>query len=147
MIFRHSFTVAAPIQAVAEFHAVSNSMADITPPPIIVKIRQAPARLAEGDEMEFTMWLGPVPVRWQASIEQVSPAGFTDRQIRGPFKCWQHRHSFVAVDEHTTRVDDEVTYSIRRHPWWGLVGLGMALGLPTLFAFRSWKTKELLNGR
>ena len=102
MIFRHSFTVAAPLQAVAEFHAASTSMAAITPPPIIVKIRQAPAQLAEGDEMDFTMWLGPVPVRWLASIEQVSPAGFTDRQVRGPFKCWQHRHSFVAVDEQTT---------------------------------------------
>jgi ligand-binding SRPBCC domain-containing protein len=147
MIFRHSFTVAAPIQAVAEFHAASTSMAAITPPPIIVKIRQAPAQLAEGDEMDFTMWLGPVPVHWLASIGQVSPAGFTDRQVRGPFKCWQHRHSFVAVDEQNTRVDDQVTYSIQRHPWWGPVGLGMTLGLPVLFAFRGWKTKKLLNGR
>jgi ligand-binding SRPBCC domain-containing protein len=146
MIFRHSFTVAARIQAVAEFHAASTSMADITPPPIIVKIRQAPARLAEDDEMEFTMWLGPAPVHWLARIEHVSPVGFTDRQVRGPFKCWQHRHSFIAIDENTTRVDDEVTYSIRRHPWWGLEGLGMALGLPVLFAFRGWKTKKLLNG-
>lgn len=144
MVYRHSFLVPAPVQEVAEFHSRSASMGEITPPPIIVKIQHAPERLAEGDEMEFTLWLGPIPVHWLARIEGVSPIGFTDRQVQGPFEGWQHRHSFVAVGENTTRVDDEVTYTIRRHPWWGLVGLGMGLGLPVLFAFRGWKTRQRL---
>jgi hypothetical protein len=32
-------------------------MAAITPPPIIVKVHHAPPVLADGDEMDFTMWL------------------------------------------------------------------------------------------
>jgi hypothetical protein len=33
---------------------------------------------------------------------------------------------------------------LRSHAIWGLVGLGMWLGLPGLFAFRAWKTKRML---
>ena len=144
MIYRHTFRLQVPLSRVVEFHSHADSMSAITPPPIIVRLHRAPAVLAEGDEMDFTMWLGLLPVRWLARIEAVSSAGFTDRQIHGPFAEWQHRHSFVPVDEHTTDVVDEVTLQIRPHPVWGPIGLAMWLGLPILFAFRAWKTKRML---
>ena len=145
MKYRHRFHVSAPLARVAEFHRRSASMAAITPPPIAVKLHRAPAVLADGDQMEFTMWLGPLPVRWLARIEAVSSTGFTDRQLRGPFAKWVHRHSFAAVDEQTTEVNDEVILSLRPHYFWGPVGLGMLLGLPILFAFRGWKTRAMLQ--
>ena len=43
------------------------------------------------------------------------------------------------------RPGDEITLKIRVHPIWGLVGIGMRLGLPILFAYRAWKTKRLLE--
>jgi ligand-binding SRPBCC domain-containing protein len=95
--------------------------------------------------MDFTMWLGPLPVRWLARIEDVSPTGFTDRQLRGPFQEWVHRHNFVQVDETTTAVQDEIDLSFRTHLWWRLVGLGMWLSLPLLFAYRGWKTRRLIQ--
>ncbi|MEZ4584038.1 MAG: hypothetical protein R3A10_20780 [Caldilineaceae bacterium] len=60
-------------------------MGAITPPPVIVRVHRAPELLGEGDEMDFTMWLGPLPIRWLARIEQVTPVTFVDRQLRGPF--------------------------------------------------------------
>jgi ligand-binding SRPBCC domain-containing protein len=120
-------------------------MAAITPPPILVRVHRAPEIQREGDEMDFTLWMGPLPIRWVARIESVSPTGFTDHQRRGPFKQWTHRHSFVAIDGHLTDVLDEVTVQLRAHPLWGLVGLGMWLGLPGLFAYRAWKTKRILE--
>jgi hypothetical protein len=57
---------------------------------------------------------------------------------------WRHRHSFVAIDDHATDVVDEVEVRPRVHPLWGPVGLGMALNLPVLFAFRQWQTRRLL---
>ena len=95
--------------------------------------------------MDFALWLGPLPLRWLARIENVSAAGFTDRQLRGPFEHWVHRHAFVAVDETTSQVVDEIEASLRKHPLWGLVGLGMWLSLPLLFAYRGWKTRQLLE--
>lgn len=149
--YRHTFTVAAPLARVAAFHQDAGSMAAITPPPILVQMRRTPPQLENGAEMEFTLWLGPLPVPWLARIENViapgagSEAGFVDRQLRGPFARWTHRHTFVPVDAGTTLVLDEVAAEIRRHPWWGPIGLGIWLGLPGLFAFRAWKTRRLLH--
>jgi ligand-binding SRPBCC domain-containing protein len=145
MKYRHSFRVRAPLAAVTDFHAHSASIGAITPPPVIAQIHQAPARLQEGDEMDFTLWLGPLPMRWLARIEDVGNNGFVDRQLRGPFDSWVHRHSFRLVNETTTEVIDEVEAELKKHPWWRLVGLGMWLTLPILFAYRGWKTRSLLE--
>jgi len=145
MIYRHRYEVHASVERVSEFHSRSNNMAAITPPPVIISQHNTPAVLAEGDEMDFTMWLGLLPVRWLASIEAVSPNGFTDRQLRGPFAEWIHQHTFTAMGEQTTVVEDEVTLRLCQHPLWWLVGMGMRLGLPALFAYRAWKTRRILE--
>lgn len=147
MNFKHSFKVHAPLSAVRHFHAQSASMGAITPPPTIVRIHAAPASLREGDIMDFTLWLGPVPIHWIAQIEQVGLNGFTDRQLAGPFTRWIHRHRFIPIDEATTEVIDEVEAVLRLHPWWTFVGLGMWLTMPLLFAFRGWKTRRLLENK
>jgi ligand-binding SRPBCC domain-containing protein len=95
--------------------------------------------------MDFTLWIGPLPIRWVAIIENCSSNGFTDRQLRGPFTHWSHNHRFVPVDENYTEVIDEITFSIKKHPLWGIAGLGMSTSLPLLFAFRAWKTHRLLE--
>ena len=120
-------------------------MGAITPPPVIVRVHHAPLALEEGDEMGFTLWLGPLPLRWRARIEHVSSNGFTDRQLEGPFKRWVHQHSFAGAANGQTRVKDEVELEIKAHPVWGPVGLAMRLSLPLLFAYRGWKTRRLLR--
>lgn len=145
MEYRHEFTVQASQPAVADFHQRSESMGAITPPPVIVQIHRAPETLVEGDEMEFTMWLGPLPIRWLARIEQTTPVSFVDRQLRGPFAIWEHLHTYVAQPDGSTRVIDRVTAELSDHWFWKLVGLGMWLNLPLLFAYRGWKTRRILG--
>lgn len=147
MKFRHTFCVRVPQADVAEFHRLSAGIVAITPPPIIVRLHSAPARLSQGDEMAFTLWLGPLPLRWLARIQDLSLNGFTDHQLRDPFEHWVHRHTFIAVDETTTQVVDEVKARLRRHLVWGPVGLSMWLGMPLLFAYRGWKTRRLLENK
>jgi ligand-binding SRPBCC domain-containing protein len=145
MNYQSRFRVHAPVAMVAEFHSHSAAMAAITPPPIVVQVHQAPEQLAEGDAMDFTLWLGPLPVHWVARFEDVTPTSFVDRQVRGPMRVWRHHHRFVVVDERTTDVVDDVELEVRPHLLWGPVGLGMALGLPMLFAYRAWRTRQLLE--
>jgi len=145
MNYQHRFQVKAPLDAVVEFHAHSNSMGAITPPPVRVKVHQAPPRLSDGDIMDFTLWLGPLPLHWMARIENITPDGFTDRQVRGPFRQWVHRHTFVPIDETTTEVVDRIEFKLKPHPFWALIGLGMGLTLPLLFAYRGWKTRRILE--
>ena len=145
--FYHRFRVHATLAEVAAFHRQSASMGAITPPPVYAQIRRAPAELGEGEEMAFTLWLGPFPVRWLAVIENVSPIGFTDRQIEGPFHTWNHRHGFVAMNERVTDVYETVRVEFKTGVAARLIGMGMWLNLPVLFAFRGWKTRRLLEKR
>lgn len=145
MRYQHRFTVKAPLADVAAFHSRSASMGAITPPPIVVRVHAAPAQLTEGDSMDFTLWLGPLPVRWVARIEQTSATRFVDRQMRGPFAQWEHHHTFVPVDAGQTEVIDQVTAHLHKNWFWKLVGASMWIGLPALFAYRAWKTRRLLS--
>ena len=146
MKYRHTFRVRAPLADVAGFHTSASSLKAITPPLIPMQLHHAPERMGNGDEMDFTMWMGPLPVRWEARVEDVSLTGFLDRQVRGPFEAWVHRHTFVQLAEGRTEVLDEVEARLKTHALWGLVGLAMWLGLPLLFAYRGWQTRRLLEG-
>ncbi|MEZ4866523.1 MAG: hypothetical protein R3C14_34710 [Caldilineaceae bacterium] len=146
MQFHHRFQVQAPLAKVAAFHRQSASMGAITPPPVIVRMQQAPPVLQEGDEMSFTLWLGPLPIHWRARIEGVTPTGFTDRQLAGPFQQWVHRHTFRALSPTVTEVIDEVEAELSEQWRWKVVGLGMWLNLRPLFLYRAWKTQQLLQG-
>jgi ligand-binding SRPBCC domain-containing protein len=145
MVYQHSFTIRSTLSTVRDFHVSSSSMATITPPPVIVRVREAPRILGEGDEMDFTLWLLFLPVRWVARIESVTPNGFTDRQLSGPFNTWIHRHTFIERSTETVEVQDEVQASLSSNPFWWLVGAGMWLSMPILFAYRGWKTRRVLE--
>jgi ligand-binding SRPBCC domain-containing protein len=143
--FRHRFTVNSPLQKVSDFHRASKSMADITPFPVIVKIHQAPDLLEEGSVIDFTMWIGLLPVHWIAKIENIGENSFTDRQIHGPFTEWLHQHKFTEVAEGLTEVEDTVQASSKKHWVWWMIGSIMWLTLPLLFTYRAWKTNHLLQ--
>ena len=145
MKYQHRFCVRAALAAVAEFHSQTASLSVLTPPPVFVRIHRAPTIQHAGDEVGFTMWFGPLPVRWLAQIEQVSDTGFVDRQVRGPFRAWAHRHSFAPVDATTTKVVDEVQAELSAHWLWRIVGGSMWLTLPLLFAYRGWRTRRVLE--
>ncbi len=145
MRYSHRFQVKASVPDVADFHSRAASLRDITPPPVIMRLHSAPDVLGEGAEMDFTMWLGPLPVRWLARIEQVSPSGFVDTQQHGPFRSWVHTHRFVAIEEGITEVQDDVEASIGGGMTRRIKALLMWAGLPLLFAYRGWKTRRLLE--
>jgi ligand-binding SRPBCC domain-containing protein len=147
MKFDHRFRLRAPVEVVGAFHGMSQSLAAITPPPIVLRLSQAPGRLGEGDEVSFTLWIGPLPLRWHARIENVSPVGFVDRQFKGPFSSWEHKHTFVALGATETEIRDEMEACLSPHVIWAPIGWAMWLGLPALFAFRALKTRRILETR
>lgn len=141
-IFKHSFRVKAPIQAVADFHSSTTALKRLTPFPVITQIHHLEP-LAEGSIAKFTMWFGPFPVRWVAQHEQVDAlTGFTDIQTQGPMQHWQHTHRFIPVSEQLTEIRDEIEYE-HRPGWknaWTRV-LYAALMLRILFFYRALVTK------
>lgn len=144
MEYLHKFQVAASIENVRHFHLQPRSMGMLTPPPILVRIHRSPAVMAEDESMEFTLWLGPLPIRWTATFSDIGEVGFTDTQSSGPFRRWIHRHSFRAIDEGTTEITDEITVELDPRLDRFLLGLFLWLGLPFLFAYRSWRTRQII---
>ncbi len=145
--FTFDFTVPAPLSRVAAFHHDTRALRRLTPPPILVQLHHVEP-LAEGSLSEFTLWFGPLPVRWQAVHSGVDPLhGFTDTQRRGPMRYWKHTHRYSAVDDRLTRVLEQIEYS--HHPGWrGLLSrvLFSPLALRLLFAYRRRATRAALRG-
>lgn len=140
-IFNYSFTVNAPLSAVSAFHHDTRVLKKLSPPPIFVQIHQFEP-LSENSKAHFTLWVGPIPLRWEAIHTQVSPAGFTDTQVHGPLKQWQHTHHFSAVSPSQTLVNEQITYEHRN----GFKGIITRLlfnkpALWLLFTYRMWVTR------
>ena len=77
-VFDYAFTVRAPLARVAEFHRDTRALQRLSPPPMFVQLHRLEP-LAEGSVAEFTLWLGPLPLRWRAVHSNVDPlGGFTD---------------------------------------------------------------------
>ena len=139
--FDFSFTVNAPATAVADFHHDTSVLKKLTPPPIFAQIHDYEP-LGNGSKAEFTLWFGPIPVRWQAIHQNVSPSGFTDVQQKGPLKAWVHTHRFIPVSDGLTRVEEHIEYE-HDSGWRGLFSrlLFAKPGLYMLFTARKWLTR------
>lgn len=139
--FDYKFTVDAPLEAVRAFHHDTDILKILTPPPIFAQIHHFDP-MADGAIAEFTLWFGPIPVRWKAVHSNVGPHGFTDTQVKGPLKSWQHTHRFTAVSPTVTQVHEHIEYD--HHS--GLRGLFSRLlfakpGLYGLFTARKFITR------
>ena len=143
--FKTSFTVNAPLEAVAAFHADTSALKILNPPFIIVQLHRVEP-MADGSISEFTLWMGPLPIRWRAIHSDVGPNGFTDSLDDGPMATWRHTHRFEAIDDYKTQIHEQIEYEYPSG-WRGLAPriLFGHLGLTALFTYRKWATRHALN--
>lgn len=144
-VFDYTFTVAAPLAAVRDFHRDTSALKRLTPPPTIVQLHSIEP-MAEGSVSKFTLWVGPLPLRWTAVHRNVSDRGFTDIQAEGPAKKWEHTHSFVPVSENLTEIREHIEFEHKRGGW-GLVTrlLFSRPNLLVMFGYRRWITRRFLT--
>ena len=144
--FNSSFTIRASLDAVADFHEDADALKRLTPPPIIFQMHRSEP-LKEGSITQFTLWIGPFPVRWVAVHTYVAlPDGFTDVQGEGPLKSWVHRHTFTTQGDNLTQINDYIEYE--HHA--GLRGLKSKLlfnnaTLSSIFLFRKFMIRRLVK--
>jgi ligand-binding SRPBCC domain-containing protein len=145
--FDYRFTVNAPLQAVREFHHDTSALKKLTPPPTIVQLHNIEP-LSEGSVSEFTLWVGPLPLRWKAVHRGVSEQGFTDVQAAGPAGKWEHTHTFRAVTPQTTEINEHIKYE-HKNGFWGIVTriLFAKPNLYLMFTFRKFVTRWYLRRR
>lgn len=117
----------------------------LTPPPIFIQVHaDRRVSLTEGD-LDFTLWFGPLPLRWLARHEPLEGPGFAEWQVKGPMAYWRHEHMFRELPE-GVELHDRVTLAHKP----GLPGLLTRLmfdGIPLriLFLYRHWRTRRAVE--
>jgi ligand-binding SRPBCC domain-containing protein len=104
--------VSRPAGEVFAFFAAARNLERITPPWLHFEVRtEEPVEMAAGTLIDYRLRVHGVSLGWTSQIEVWQPGReFVDRQLRGPYGLWHHRHRFRAVGGGTL-VSDEVHYA------------------------------------
>jgi ligand-binding SRPBCC domain-containing protein len=144
-----SIFIAAPPQAVFDFHADPRNIEKVAGPPARAELLEPyDLPLRQGSMVRLkVMVMGLLPQTVETEIVVCDPPSeFTDEQRRGPFRAWRHRHLFRAVDGGTELTDD-VQYELPTGLPFRLLGAeAMTSMMENLFAHRQQRTKQLLEG-
>jgi uncharacterized protein (TIGR01777 family) len=138
-VLRHTTRVNASMAEVFSFFSRPQNLGAMTPARMRFRIVSVkPAEMSRGTQIEYTLRVGPIPLRWSTLIEVWQPPDFfADYQEQGPYRCWWHEHHFQSAGA-TTVMEDRVYFA----PPLGVVGraAGLVLVMPSLhriFRFRA----------
>ncbi|HEY2774333.1 MAG TPA: TIGR01777 family oxidoreductase [Candidatus Binatia bacterium] len=131
---------------VFRFFSDAHNLEMITPGFLRLQITKIPDDgLREGALVEYKLRLHGVPVRWRTRIDLWDPPSlFVDSQVRGPYRSWQHTHSFEPLDG-GTMIRDVVRYELPFGALGDLVaGKLVEKDVALIFAYRRTRLLELL---
>lgn len=102
-----------PLGEIFQFFSLAENLNLLTPPWLRFSIlTPLPVQMKVGAIIRYRIKLHGLPMTWVSEItESDPPYGFTDTQIRGPYRKWVHRHRFEEKPEGTL-VTDDVTYRV-----------------------------------
>jgi len=66
--------------------------------------------VSDGSQVGLKVQFGPLSSRWILQHQNLSHLGFSDVQIRGPFKSYRHRHHIVPKGENACVLSEEISY-------------------------------------
>ena len=136
------------LAAIKCFHEDPRVLARLTPPPILMQLRRDDRLSLTEGEIEFTLWFGPIPIRWLARHEAGPTAdSFADIQVRGPLAYWRHEHIFKEIDS-GVELTDRITLAHKHGPLGLLTRVAFdGIALRILFLFRHWRTRRALTSK
>lgn len=106
-----------PIDEVFAFFSRPENLGRITPRSLGFEMRSTDLAMRDGLEIDYRVrpLLG-IPLGWRSRISDYDPPhGFRDIQLRGPYRTWDHRHTFIS-EGLGTRVIDDLNYSVPLGP-------------------------------
>jgi len=128
------------------FFADARNLEAITPPWLRFRILEAPVTLERGSLLLYQLRLFGVGIRWRTEIvDWLPPFGFTDVQLEGPYRRWEHTHRLNPVAG-GTEIHDRVVYRLPYEPLAGLIApLTVRRWLEAIFDFRARQTEARLR--
>lgn len=146
-ILTRRLTLDLPIKKVFDFFADAGNLERITPPELKFRITTAqPIDIRQGTLIDYRLKLRGFPVNWQTEISVWNPPhSFVDRALKSPYKQWIHRHTFIAISEEKTLIEDEVKYRLPLEPFGDLAHWFVRRELDYIFDFRQKVVMEILQ--
>ena len=98
-----------------DFFSTPENLARITPPELGFEILTEVKGKKISDGMHIEYYVRPLlglRLKWITRIDSVQePKYFVDTQLKGPYKLWEHKHTFVPTP-HGVNMIDEVKYAM-----------------------------------
>lgn len=132
-----------------DFFSSAKNLAVITPPELGFKVLTSAKGqdIYEGMLIEYKVSpLFNIPLHWKTEIAKVDkPNSFTDRQLKGPYKLWEHTHVLIEK-ENGVLMKDSVKYQLP----FGILGrlahsLIVRKKLNHIFAYRRQILTQIFN--
>jgi hypothetical protein len=141
--------VPLPVEDAFAFFADASNLEALTPPWLRFRIlTPGPIAMEKGATIEYVLTTRRLPVCWLTEIVEWQPGRrFVDRQVEGPFRLWEHTHTFEERHDGTL-IRDTVLY---RMPYGALGAIAhrvvVARDLERIFDYRRDAVDRLLGGR
>ena len=142
--FVWSSAIPASADDVYAWHARPAAFERLAPPWADVRVVERSGGIEDGGTLVFEYHSGPLHGRWTAQhLDHTAGRRFVDRQVSGPFKLWEHTHSFIPQGDDASLLEDHVEYQLPYGAAADVLGTGpAAAALERLFRFRHQRTRD-----
>jgi len=146
-VLQTSTVLRVPLERAFDFFGSAENLQAITPPELRFRIlTPLPIAMRPGGEIDYTLRLWGVPLRWRTLITRWEPPVlFVDEQLRGPYRSWLHTHRLAELGGGRTRISDEVRFTLPFPPLSRLARPVVARQLVRIFRYRQRRVRELLE--
>lgn len=138
--------VERPRAEVFAFFADAGNLERITPGFLRFRIATPqPITIAPGTLIDYRLSLFGIPFGWRTRIERFEPpTSFVDTSLKGPYRVWNHTHTFSDDASGGTRMTDRVVYALPFGPLGRLAhGVMVRRMLGAIFDFRARTIAEI----
>lgn len=145
-VLERSQVVPVDVDEAFAFFADAWNLEAITPPWLRFRILEAPPMLERGSLLLYRLRLFGVAIRWRTEIaEWRPPFRFTDVQLAGPYRRWEHTHRLGQVAG-GTEIHDRVVYRLPFEPLASaLAPVTVRPWLRAIFDYRAEQIEALLR--
>jgi ligand-binding SRPBCC domain-containing protein len=137
-IYEKRSVIDTPAPTLFAWHTRPGAFERLAPPWEHLRIVSRHGGIADGSRVTLELRRGPLKTRWEALHRDfIEGQQFTDVQVAGPFKRWEHTHRVEPVAEDRATLIDHVDYALPLGPLGAVAGGVVARRMmDRLFAFR-----------